>query len=157
MLRHRQTIPQQLHRHDERPDCQGEGKAREHGEGIRDRQSDYYKVLAICDKAGNSTAFVEFLLAALLTALREATRLPAGEQVGAQVSEQVKNILQACTNGPQSKLRLLESAGLANAYLNYKRHILPLVQAGILERTIPDKPQSRLQQYRLTEKGRRMI
>jgi len=38
---------------------------------IRGRQADYYRVLGTCDRAGNSTAFVEFLLAAVLTALRE--------------------------------------------------------------------------------------
>jgi len=125
---------------------------------IRDRQADYYKVLAACDKAGNSTAFIEFLLDVLLTALREvAVKAPAGEQVDAQVSEQVAKILRACSQGPKTKAELLESAGLANAYLNYKRHILPLVQSGVLELTIPDKPNSRLQKYRLTEKGRALL
>ena len=124
---------------------------------IRDRQADYYKVLAKCDNAGNSTAFIEFLLAAILTALREAGDTQPGEQVGAVVSEQVAKILKACSGSPQSKARLLEAAGLANAYLNYKRHIQPLVADGSLEMTLPEKPTSRLQKYRLTAKGRRMI
>jgi Fic family protein len=121
---------------------------------IRDRQADYYKVLAICDKAGNSTAFIEFLLAAILTALREAGSAEPSEQVGAPVSEQVAKILKTCARAPRTKAELLKSAGLANAYLNYKRHIQPLVADGLLEMTIPDKPNSRLQKYRLTEKGR---
>ena len=121
---------------------------------IRDRQTEYYRVLALCDNCGNSTAFIEFLLAALLSSLREAASLPAGEQVDEQPSEQVARILTACAKAPRTKAELLGSAGLANAYLNYKRHILPLVQSGILEMTIPDKPNSRLSKYRLTEKGR---
>lgn len=124
---------------------------------IRDRQADYYKVLAKCDKAGNSTAFIEFLLAAILTALREAGNAPSGEQVGAPVSEQVAKILKACSGEPKSKAQLLKIAGLSNAYLNYKRHIQPLVADGLLEMTIPDKPNSRLQKYRLTEKGRALL
>ena len=124
---------------------------------IRDRQADYYKVLATCDKAGNSTAFIEFLLAAILTALREAGNLQAGEQVDATVSEQVAKILKSCARAPQTKAQLLKSAGLANAYLNYKRHIQSLVADGLLEMTLPDKPNSRLQKYRITIKGRRMI
>ena len=124
---------------------------------IRDQQPDYYKVLATCDKAGNSTAFIAFLLSALLTALREAGSPHASEQVNAQVSEQVARILRACAQSPRTKSQLLESAGLANAYLNYKRHLLPLLEAGLIERTIPDKPNSRLQQYRLTAKGKALI
>lgn len=120
---------------------------------IRDQQADYYKVLAACDKAGNSTAFTEFLLSSLRTALREI----AGEQVSEQVSEQVAKILRACSKGSKTKAQLLESAGLANAYLNYKRHILPLLQSGVIEMTLPDKPQSRLQKYRLTSQGRTLL
>ncbi|MEI7910000.1 MAG: Fic family protein [Verrucomicrobiota bacterium] len=122
---------------------------------IRAQQADYYRVLGTCDKAGNSTAFIEFLLAALLTALREAaTSRPIGEQVDEQLSEQVGLILKACAQGPRTKAQLLASAGLANAYLNYKRHIQPLLQAGLLEMTLPDKPTSRLQKYRLSPNGR---
>ena len=124
---------------------------------IRERQAEYYRVLGACDKAGKSTAFIEFLLSALLTALHEVAIPPSDEQVDEQVSEQVAGILHACEKSPRSKTELLRSIGLTNAYLNYKRHILPLLEEGLIERTLPEKPNSRLQKYRLTEKGRRMI
>ena len=114
-------------------------------------------MLAQCDNSGNSNAFIEFLLAAILTAMREAGDSQPGEQVSAAVSEQVAKILKACSNSPQSKASLLDAAGLANAYLNYKRHIQPLIADGWLEMTIPDKPNSRLQKYRLTPKGRSLL
>jgi ATP-dependent DNA helicase RecG len=79
------------------------------------------------------------------------------EQVGEQVSEQVATLLRACAAGPKSKRELLDLAGLSDAYLNYKRHILPLLNQEFLERTIPEKPNSRLQKYRLTAKGRKWI
>lgn len=124
---------------------------------IRDQQADYYKVLATCDKAGSSTAFIEFLLSAILSALIETPRQDSDEQVGALVSEQVAAILRACAREPQSKSALLTAAGLANAYLNYKRHLKPLLDAGLLEMTVPEKPNSRLQKYRITPAGRGLL
>jgi Fic family protein len=122
---------------------------------IRDRQAEYYRVLAVCDKAGNSTAFIQFMLDALLVSLREVVgKTSSGEQVDEQVSEQVAQMLRACARSPKSKAELLEAAGLANAYLNYKRHIFPLIESDVLELTLPDKPNSRLQKYRLTPKGK---
>ncbi|MBN6740321.1 putative DNA binding domain-containing protein [Acidithiobacillus sp. MC6.1] len=88
--------------------------------------------------------------------LRKETQ-PAGEQVSEQVSEQVLSMLQACRVRERSKQELLEVAGLANVYLNYKRHIAPLLEQNLLAMTIPDKPQSRLQKYRLTDQGRELL
>jgi ATP-dependent DNA helicase RecG len=79
------------------------------------------------------------------------------EQVGEQVSEQVQAMLRAVEEGPRSKRELLEAAGLASAYLNYKRHVLPMLEQELIEGTIPDKPNSRLPKYRLTEKGRSLL
>jgi ATP-dependent DNA helicase RecG len=41
--------------------------------------------------------------------------------------------------------------------MNYKRHLLPLIEQGFIEMTIPEKPKSRLQKYRLTVKGEKQI
>jgi hypothetical protein len=81
----------------------------------------------------------------------------SGEQVDEQVSEQVALMLRACARSPKSKAELLEAAGLAHAYLNYKRHIFPLIESGVLALTIPDKPNSRLQKYRLTSQGKSLL
>ncbi len=71
-----------------------------------------------------------------------------------QVSEQALGALQACSDGPQSKAEILMAMGLSSVYVNYQRHVVPLLERGLLERTIPDKPNSHLQKYRLTSLGR---
>ncbi|WP_235984791.1 Fic family protein [Actinomyces trachealis] len=79
----------------------------------------------------------------------------SGEQVS-KSREQVMVVLTAADT-PRSRSELLATLGLADAYGNYHRHLLPLIEQGYLARTIPDKPNSRLQRYRLTDAGRNYL
>jgi hypothetical protein len=36
-------------------------------------------------------------------------------------------------------------------------YLVPAIEAGLVEMTIPEKPNSRLQKYRLTKKGRELV
>ncbi len=92
----------------------------------------------------------------------ESTRLgqvreQVGEQVGEQVSEQVLCMLRSCFAEPKSRIDLLRAACLSDVYMNYRRHLVPMIVQGVIERTIPDKPNSRLQKYRLSAKGRALL
>jgi len=78
-----------------------------------------------------------------------------GEQVGEQVSEQV-TILEFCSM-PRRKQEILAHLGLRPVYLNFKRHIQPLVEQGFLEMTISDKPRSSKQCYRTTDLGHKVL
>ena len=118
---------------------------------IRERQADYYKVLGACDKAGNSTAFIEFLLAALLTALRE---VGDTDQVDDQVTDQVAALLRVLKKGPLSAVECMDRLRLSHRPTFRGNYLNPALEAGLIERTVPDKPNSRLQKYRLAEKGR---
>jgi len=82
------------------------------------------------------------------------TILAAHPDVGVseQVSEQVIRILEFCRT-ERKKQEILNYLNLSPAYRNYKRHILPLLQNGLLAFTIPDKPKSRSQKYKITESG----
>jgi len=116
---------------------------------IRDRQADYYKVLGACDKAGNSTAFIEFLLAALLTALREVSET---DQVSDQVTDQVAALLRVLGKDTLSAVECMKRLKLSHRPTFRSNYLNPALQAGLIEYTIPEKPQSRLQKYRLTNK-----
>ena len=48
---------------------------------------------------------------------------------------------------------MLVFMGLADRTKFRRKYIHPLLEAGILEQTIPDKPNSQNQKYRLTAKG----
>lgn len=74
------------------------------------------------------------------------------EQVSEQVSEQVKVVLEHCRS-PRTKQEILLGLHLSPVYLNYKRHIYPLLQERLLELTVPEKPNSRSQKYKITPKG----
>ncbi|OGQ96509.1 MAG: cell filamentation protein Fic [Deltaproteobacteria bacterium RIFOXYD12_FULL_57_12] len=119
---------------------------------IRDRQEEYYRVLARSDSTGDSTAFVEFLLAAILEALYETM---ATDQVSDQHSDQVGTLLKVMkTERPLSAVELMAALGLSHRPSFRKYYLHPALNAGLIEMTIPEKPNSRSQKYRLTEKGR---
>lgn len=118
---------------------------------IRDQQADYYKILATCDKAGNSTAFIEFLLQALLTALRETA---GTDQVSDQVTDQVAALLRVLGRETLTALECMRRLKLSHRPTFRANYLQPALTAGLIEYKIPDKPQSRLQKYRLTHKGK---
>ena len=117
---------------------------------IRDQQADYCKVLAACDKAGNSTVFIEFLLSALLTSLREA----AGTD---QVTDQVAALLRVLGHETLTALECMKQLKLTHRPTFRANYLNPALTASLIEYTIPGKPQSRLQKYRLTTRGKALI
>lgn len=56
-------------------------------------------------------------------------------------------------HGEMSRRELQARLGLKNAEHFRQKYLAPALESGLIEMTIPDKPKSRLQQYRLTEKG----
>ena len=58
---------------------------------------------------------------------------------------------------PVEMLKLMAVARHTNRTRFRKTILQPLIEANIIERTIPDKPNSRLQKYRLTDSGRNIL
>jgi len=48
----------------------------------------------------------------------------------------------------------MEELGIINQTRAFRRHVIPLIDAGLVERTIPDRPTSGHQRYRITDAGR---
>ena len=55
-----------------------------------------------------------------------------------------------------SRDAIQEILGLSDREYFRKEHIKPAIEQGLIERTIPDKPNSKNQKYRLTKKGKQM-
>ena len=73
---------------------------------------------------------------------------------GTESSE--NRILKVCLH-PKSRTEILTEIGLTDYDKNFERHVRPLLTAGWLEMTLPDKPTSRHQRYRTTAKGKRKL
>ena len=77
---------------------------------------------------------------------------PAAEQVTPEVTPQVEQLISVIAGEKnrqeiQDKLNLNDRMNFMNNYLK------PAIEHGLIEMTIPDKPNSRLQKYRLTKNG----
>ena len=78
-------------------------------------------------------------------------------QVTAQVTPQVTAQVTAFCIEPRSARDIMGILGIKHWKTFQNNYLSPLIKNGFLERTIPDKPNSRLQKYRLTASGREWI
>lgn len=73
-------------------------------------------------------------------------------QVTMQVTTQVEDLLKVFT-GEHTRQGLQDKLNLANRENFRKNYLQPALDNGLIELTIPEKPNSSKQKYRLTEKG----
>jgi len=82
----------------------------------------------------------------------------SGDQVGTKsgLSRDQVEVLRLCCQ-EQPLVAMMNVVGRQNRTKFRDGLVKPLIEAGLLELTIPDKPRSSKQKYRLTEKGRRVL
>jgi ATP-dependent DNA helicase RecG len=74
-------------------------------------------------------------------------------QVGDQVESQVAKLIRVVA-GEMSRLQIQAALGLKGRRHFREDYLIPALSAGLVEMTVPTAPNSRLQKYRLTQKGR---
>lgn len=124
------------------------------------QQAEYYAALRASDKASDATGFIEYMLQALLTAMQEVVLAQFSEaeasswhQVGTKLglnTDQIK-VLEHI-KGVMSLLELMDILKRSDRTKFRQQILIPLMNAGLIEATIPDKPTSSKQKYRIKTK-----
>lgn len=78
-------------------------------------------------------------------------------QVTPQVIPQVVLVSRSAATAPRTRAELQSAAGLKDREHFRTTYLEPLLDVGLLEMTIPDKPKSSRQQYRTTAAGLRAL
>ena len=120
---------------------------------IQSRQKEYYDALGAADKQADSAGFVELMLEIIRDSLTEITVVGRStdqdsDQVTVQDKMPVERILSALSDETLSATELMERLGLSHRLTFRKNYRNPALKQKLIERTIPDKPNSKNQKYR---------
>lgn len=120
---------------------------------IQSRQKEYYDALGAADKQADSAGFVELILEIIRDSLTEITVVSRStDQDSDQVTDQdktpIERILSALGNETLSATDLMERIGLSHKPTFRKNYLNPALEQKLIERTIPNKPNSKNQKYR---------
>ncbi|MFA7444458.1 MAG: KTSC domain-containing protein [Flavobacteriaceae bacterium] len=78
------------------------------------------------------------------------------EIIKERISESIKKVLIFCQDS-KSRDEIFEKLGLYKNTKNHNHHIKPLIEAGWLNLTLPNKPTSKNQKYYTTETGKKLL
>ena len=109
-------------------------------------QEDYYDAIAKCHVSGNSDIFIEFMLTMIDRILDEI--LVQINRANADTSEYVKRLLATMEyDVPYTSNAIMEQLGLKSKETLRKNYLNPAMELGLVEMTLPDKPNSKNQRY----------
>jgi Fic family protein len=118
---------------------------------VHTHQSEYYQSINISTQKTDSAPFIEFMLGTILETIDQ-TLTP---HVTPHVTPQVRELLSH-VKSEISRDDLQTALGLSDRKSFRERYLKPALEAGLIEMTIPEKPQSRLQKYKLTLLGKKV-
>ena len=117
---------------------------------IYQNQKAYYEALQASTDRTDSAPFIEFILQMILDAILSSTDTAQdSDHVTAQVNVQVQRLLSAMKQEDYTLAELMQLVGLTHRATFQKNYLNPAIEAGLIKRTIPDKPKSPKQRYRL--------
>ncbi|TVQ84514.1 MAG: Fic family protein [Chromatiaceae bacterium] len=115
---------------------------------VHQHQAAYYAALQSSTDEADSAPFLAFMLDRILEAIG-----CAAPQVTPQPTPQVERLLRGI-RGEMSREALQQALGLQDRKSFRERYLAPALELDLIEMSVPDKPSSRLQRYRLTDLGR---
>jgi Fic family protein len=124
-----------------------------------EKRPQYYEAIEVARKANDSGAFIEFTLLAVLETIVDQEKHQVKHEEKHQVeltSTQIK-VLKSIEDKTLSRKEIFAEIGMYGDSRSFKRHIEPLIEAGLIKMTVSDKPNSRLQKYRLTDSGKAQL
>lgn len=123
----------------------------------------YYQAIENARQANDSGVFMEFTLSALydIIAVQEKHQVKHKDKHKDKRQFPLTTIqievLKTLEGTTLSRKELFDSIGMNCDTRSFNRHIKPLLSEGFIEMTVPDKPNSRMQKYRLTDYGKIFI
>ena len=109
-------------------------------------QDGYYEAIASCHSAGNSDAFILFMLDKINRTLEDA--LCQLSEKDAYLSSEVQRLLEVMEyDVPYSGVQLMEKLCLKSRDNFRKLYLQPAIKQGLIVMGLPDKPTSRNQTY----------
>ena len=124
---------------------------------IYQNQKAYYEALQASTDRTDSTPFIEFILQMILDAILSSNDTAKDNdhvtaQANVQESDQVQHLISMMEQKDYSLAELMQLIGLAHRATFQKNYLNPSIEAGWVERTIPDKPKSPKQKYRKVQR-----
>lgn len=119
---------------------------------IQSKQAEYYDALGKSDKAADSAVFVDLMLEIIRDTLKDTTVVGRStDQDSDQVTDQdnpINRLLSVLGNEELSAAEIMKRLGLSHRPTFRKNYLTPALDKKLIERTIPDKPNSKNQKYR---------